>query len=114
MEPESRPRDSHLTTIPHTLAMHTSHTIDRLHQTARTPRRDAHGTFGARMASPVVIRHVGYVTRVSAKRVEAGCATERLSAGRELAWSTGTHGVQVASGIGVQRTPGSRQAPNSA
>ena len=106
--------DADLTKIQHTRAMHTSHTIIDLHETARTLRRDAHGTFGARVASEVVMRPVGYVTRVSAKRAEAGCATERLSAIRELARSTQTHGVQVANGTGTQRTPGSRQEASSA
>lgn len=94
--------------------MYTAITIISLHETARTPRRDAHRTFGARMASDVVIRHVGYVTRVSAKRVEAGCATERLPAMRELARSTQTHGVHVANGTVTQWTLGSRQGASSA
>lgn len=86
----------YLTTIPYPRAMHTPITIISLHEMARTPRRDAHGTFGARVACDVVMRDVGYVTRLSAKRVEAGCATERLSVLRERARSTQTHGVHVA------------------
>ena len=105
---------SNLTKIQHTRAMHTSPTIISLHDTARTPRRDAHGTVGARGASDVVMRNVGYVTRVSAKRAEAGCATERLSAIRELGRSTQKHGVHVAYGTRTQSTLGSRQEINSA
>ena len=94
--------------------MHTSHAIIGLHETERTPRRDAHETFGARAASDVVMRDVGYVTRVSAKRVDAGCATERLPALRELARNTLTHGVHVAIPTGTRGTPGSRREASSA
>jgi hypothetical protein len=48
------------------------------------------------MACDVVMRDVGCVMRLFAKRVEAGCATERLSALRERARSTQRHGVHVA------------------
>jgi hypothetical protein len=46
---------------------------------------------------PTVARHIGYRTRVSAMRVEAGCATERLSARRRSVRHT-RYGVQVADG----------------
>ena len=42
-----------------------------------------------------LVSRIGYRTRVSAMRVEAGCATERLSAARESARHTAV-GVQVA------------------
>src|SRR4051812_45744597 len=60
----------------------------------------------------VVIRDAGYRTRVSAKRVQAGCVTERVFAIGGFARRTPMHGVHVAGRIVTHGKPASAPAPN--
>jgi hypothetical protein len=53
-----------------------------------TLRQRARRTWGDFVDRGVVIRAAGYRTRLSAKRLEAGCATERVSSTGELARRT--------------------------
>jgi hypothetical protein len=77
-------------------------------------RHNARRTSGSVVDCSVVIREAGYQTRVSAKRVQAGCVTERFFATGGLARGTRTHGVHAAGKTTTHRTLGFARAPNSA
>ena len=77
-------------------------------------RHIARRTSGSVVDCGVVIREAGYRTRLSAKRLLAGRATERVFAIGGLARRTQTHGVHVAGRTLTHRTLGFGPAPNSA
>ena len=77
-------------------------------------RHSARRTSGSVVDCSIVIREAGYRTRVSAKRVQAGCVTERVFAIGGLALRTQTHGVHMAGRTMTHRTLGFAREPNSA
>jgi hypothetical protein len=77
-------------------------------------RHNARQISGSVVDCGVVIREAGYRTRVSAKRVQAGCVTERVFAIGGLARRTQTHGVHLAGKTMTHRKLGLGPTPNSA
>jgi hypothetical protein len=76
-------------------------------------RHIARRTSGSVVDCGVVIREAGYRTRLSAKRLLAGCATERVFAIGGFTRRQ-THGVHVEWRTVTHRTLGFGPAPNRA